>query len=177
MHVYNLKGEEVHRSPSFTRGHSGLDDRPTAVFWARARDKLIVLDYAGEGTGIYDLIQGLQGRSLNVGNTAATIANPNRPYAGGEAQALSGMLTDPSSFLTNPYYTTGLTAGINAVNAGDSAAGLQDSGNRGRGGISPLLFSAGYDQRKVIEIFNGLFSARLMPGFEVPRLAGRRHGT
>jgi hypothetical protein len=82
------------------------------------------------GVSIYDLIQGLQGRSQNVGNTAASIANPNMPYAGGEAQELSQMFSDPSAFLNSPLYTTGLQAGMDAVNAGDSAAGLQDSGNR-----------------------------------------------
>jgi asparagine synthetase B (glutamine-hydrolysing) len=53
---------------------------------------------------------------------------------------------------------------------------LQDSSNRGRGGISPLLYGRGYDQRKVLEMFNTLFGARLPVELEVPRLKGIRHG-
>lgn len=54
---------------------------------------------------------------------------------------------------------------------------LQDAGNRGRGGISPLLYGAGYDQRKVLELFNTQFGARLPVDVEVARLKGIRHGT
>lgn len=54
---------------------------------------------------------------------------------------------------------------------------LQDAGTRGRGGLSPLLFGAGYDQRKVLEMFNRLFVAKLPIDLEVRRLKGGRHGS
>lgn len=53
---------------------------------------------------------------------------------------------------------------------------LQDAGEGGRGGISPLLFGAGFDQRKVLEVFNRLFAARLPVDQELHRLRGATHG-
>lgn len=53
---------------------------------------------------------------------------------------------------------------------------LQDAGSRGRGGLSPLLFGAGYDQRKLLEMFNRLFGAHLAIDLETQRLRGGKHG-
>ena len=58
VQVFNLQGKEMHRSPSFawSDADSGRDNRTTAIFWARTRDKLILHDYQEPAhTAIYDM--------------------------------------------------------------------------------------------------------------------------
>jgi hypothetical protein len=57
VHIFDFQGKEVHCSPSFVwrDADSGADNRTTAIFWARARDRLIIHDYMDSGKcGIYD---------------------------------------------------------------------------------------------------------------------------
>src|SRR5437868_202617 len=57
FHIFDLQGKLLHRSDSFPwrDAVSAPDTRTTVIFWAKARDKLIVHDYLDNGhAGIYD---------------------------------------------------------------------------------------------------------------------------
>jgi hypothetical protein len=48
---------------------------------------------------------------------------------------------------------------------------LQDASDNGRGGITSVLLSAGFNQRRTVELFNAVFGAALNPDVEASRLA------
>lgn len=53
---------------------------------------------------------------------------------------------------------------------------LQDASEGGRGGITPVLMTAGLDQHRLIHAFNAVFRADLNPRLETWRLAGAAPG-
>lgn len=58
----------------------------------------------------------------------------------------------------------------NSLVLGCSKVRLQDASEGGRGGITPIMLGAGYDQRRLVELFNEAFCANLDPRLESERL-------
>ena len=96
----------------------------------------------GDLGGLYDLITGIQGKPQTAYQTAAGMADPFAAQRGQYQQQLLGLLTDPSSFKSDPGYKFALQQGQEGITRAENAL----AGTMRSGALAPELakFTEGY---------------------------------
>ena len=108
---------------------------------------LSTADSIGAGLGgVLSLIQGLSSGpygAVTQAQQAAALADPFAAQRAGYQDQLRGLLSDPSSFKTDPGYQFALSQGQDAIKGN---AGALYGGTAGLGGLNPELakFTEGY---------------------------------
>jgi len=105
-------------------------------------------------TQFYDLISGVSGKDINRAKEAASLADPFASQRGQYQQQLQGLLTDPSSFKTDPGYQFALGQGQEGISRASNALyGTQRTGH-----LAPELakFTEGYANQAYSDRINQL---------------------